>query len=178
MRQLHRIDQIGLQRGDLVVVVSGANFDTGGLQPHDIFAEPLLGADRSGLPAAGLQDREPARLFAGRHLVRALQPGSTGIAANPRDDFTGDLPGIRKRRGQDPGAALALIIVAAFAIDRVDTGLEADAAAKARWAKHGADDLRAECGADRAYGNGGSRAARRAARRVRRVPRIAGAARL
>src|SRR4029077_15897455 len=130
----------------------------------------------SGVPAGGLEHGKPARLFAGRHGLRALQPRGAGIAADPCNDFARDLPGILQRCGQDSGATLALIVVAAFAIDGVDAGLETDAAAEAPRPKHGANDLRAERGADGARGNGGRRTARRAARRMRRIPRLAGAA--
>src|SRR5262249_19639485 len=132
----------------------------GGFQPHDIFAEPLLGADRSGIPAAGLEHGKPAWFLAGRHRVRALQPGRAGIAANPRNDLARNLPGVVKRRGQDSGATLALIVVAAFAIDGIDARLETDAAAEARRPKNGANHLRAERGADRADSNCSCRAAR------------------
>ena len=136
VRQLNRIDQVGFQCGDLVVVVAGANFDAGGFQPHDAFAEPLLGADRSGIPAGGFEHGKPARFLARRHRVRALQPRRAGIAANPRNNFARNLPGILQRCGQDSRATLTLIVVAAFAIDGVDAGLETDAAAEARRPKH------------------------------------------
>src|SRR6516162_9590844 len=170
VRQLHRVDQIGFQRGDFVVVMPRADFNAGGFQPHDIFAEPLLGADRSGIPARGLEHGDAPRLLAGRHAVRTLQPGRAGIAADPRNDFARDLPGILQGSSQDSGATLALIVVAAFAIDGVDARLETDAAAETRRSKDRANDLRAEGGADRAHGNGSRRAARRAAWRMRRVP--------
>ena len=106
------------------------------------------------------------------------RPGRAGVAADAGDDLVGDLPDIGERGGEHAGAALALDVVAAFAVEGVDARLEADATAIARRTDGGADHLRAERGAGDADGDRGRRTARRAARRARRVPGIARAARL
>src|SRR6516164_1135182 len=110
--------------------------------------------------------------------VRPLQTGRTGIAADARYDLVGDLPGVFERSTENAGAALALIVVAALAVERVDGRLETDAAAIARRPHRRRDYLRAERAADDAGGDRGRRATRRAAWGVRRIPRIARTARL
>ena len=104
-------------------------------------------------------------------------PTRPGVPASPptrADDLVGDLPGVLQRRRDDAGAALALVVVAAFAVERVHRRLEAVGAAKARRADGRADHLRAERGAHHAAADRRGRAARRAAGRVLEIPRDCG----
>jgi hypothetical protein len=132
MRQLRRIGQIGFERGDLIVVVARANFDPGGFQPREAIIQRLFSLGRGGRPSRGLEHRKPLWLYRRRHRIGTLQTGRAGIAADPRDDLASDLPCVLQRRSENAGAALALIIVTALTVDRVDARLKADAAAEAR----------------------------------------------
>src|SRR5262249_58622503 len=126
----------------------------------------------------GLQEGKPSRLGGLRRLVGSGEPDRAGIAADALRDLIGHLPGIRQRGGKEAGAALALIVVAPFTVERADRRLEADAAAEARRSDGRADHLGAKAGADHAGGDCGGRAAARAAGCVLEIPRVAGAARL
>ena len=137
-----------------------------------------LGGSGGDGPAGRLQEREPPRLRRLRRPLGAGQAGRAGIAADALRNLVGDLPGVLQRGGEDPGAALALVVVAAFAVERADRRLEADAAAEARGPQRRADHLGAEARADHAARDGGGGAAARAARRVLEIPGIARAARL
>src|SRR5262249_61275362 len=132
----------------LPVAVAGANLEAGGFHAQHASAQASLGAARPGCPTASLEHGKAARLPARRRRVRSLQPGGSGIAADTGDDFASHLPGILQRCGENAGAALTLIVVAALAVDGVDARLETDATAEARRGNDGADDLRAERGPD------------------------------
>src|SRR6516164_298814 len=178
VRQLGGVDHFALQRADALIVVAGLDIDAGGFEPRHVIRQALLGASGGDAPAGGFQQRERPRLRRQRRRVRPLQTGRTGIAADARYDLVGDLPGVFERSTENAGAALALIVVAALAVERVDGRLETDAAAIARRPHRRRDYLRAERAADDAGGDRGRRATRRAAWGVRRIPRIARTARL
>src|SRR4029077_10168156 len=103
---------------------------------------------RRHVPAGGFQHGERARLLCRRRLAGSLQAGRAGIAANAGDDLIGDLPSVFERGAEDASTALALIIVAALAVDRVHSRLETNRAAIARRTHGPGDDLGAEPGAD------------------------------
>src|SRR5947209_3312695 len=86
---------------------------------------------RCARPSGCFEKHQPPRTRSGRRLRRAYKAGCSRVAAHPRDDLVGHLPGILKAGRENAGTTLALVIVAALAIERVDCRLETEAAAKA-----------------------------------------------
>jgi len=124
VRQFGGVEQFLLQRRNHFVVTAGADCNAGRLQPRHAFIEALLGAGGGIVPAAGSSTARLRGLLAAGALSGPCKPGVPASPPTRADDLMGDLPGLFQRRAEDAGAALALIIVAALAVERVDARLE------------------------------------------------------
>ena len=128
--RLHRVRDVGLDCIDDGVIMARQDIDAAA---DSIARMPLRRClcviGRAAHPAVSRKASRRGLRGSGQ-VVRSYKTRPAGIAAGAFAISIGDLPGIGERRRDDAGAALALIVVAAGAVEPVHRRLVANAPQK------------------------------------------------
>src|SRR5260370_1448937 len=114
----------GLDRSDLVIVMTADNPDPGRLQLCNSSFQRPPGCRRCDSPTVGFKNRELARLRRGWRRRRTIEARKARIAAGALRDFVRDLPRLRQACADRTMHPLGQAVLPAPPIDGADRRLE------------------------------------------------------